>query len=55
MFKLLDRTFWNFVLGFVIILIASFSLLTIAGVFRIAEENVAALLEAFSGSPRAGN
>lgn len=47
MFKLLDRAFWKFFSGFLFILIVSLSLLTVAGAFREAKENYAALLEAF--------
>ncbi len=43
MFKLLDRTFWRFFSGFVLILVVSFSVLTIFGVWRGAHETVAAL------------
>jgi len=47
MFNLLDKAFWKFFSGFVIILLVSFSLLTIFGVWRETKENYAALLEAF--------
>lgn len=47
MFKLLDKAFWKFFSGFVLILIVSFSLLTVAGAFREAKKNFAALIEAF--------
>ena len=47
MFKLLDKAFWKFLSGFVIILLVSFSLLTIFGVWREAKQNYAALIEAF--------
>jgi len=47
MFKLLDQTFWKFLSGFVLILIVSFSLLTILGVWREAKENYAAIFQGF--------
>ena len=47
MFNLLDKAFWKFVSSFVLILIVSFSLLTIFGVWREAKENYAALIKAF--------
>ena len=50
MFKLLDKAFWRFVSGFVLILIVSFSLLTIFGVWREAKQNYAALIKVFTAS-----
>ncbi len=47
MFKLLDKAFWRFAMGFVLILIVSFSILTISGAWREMEGNFAALLTAF--------
>ncbi|MDO8620564.1 MAG: hypothetical protein Q7R64_04435 [bacterium] len=47
MFKLLDKAFWKFLSGFVLILVISFSLLTIFGVMREARKNLSALFEAF--------
>ena len=41
-----NRTFWNFVSGFIIILIVSFSLLTFFGAYRESKENMTALFEA---------
>ena len=45
MFKFLDRTFLNFLSGFVLILVISFSLLTFFGAYQQAKESVAALFE----------
>jgi len=51
MFKLLDKAFWKFFSGFVLILIVSFSLLTVLGAFREARVNFAALVQSWqSGS-----
>lgn len=47
MSKLLDRAFWKFLSGFVLILIISFSVLTVFGVWRETRENYAALITAF--------
>ncbi|HBV00943.1 MAG TPA: hypothetical protein DEF00_00930 [Candidatus Taylorbacteria bacterium] len=47
MFKLLDRAFWRFLSGFVLILIVSFSLLTFFGVWREARENYSQLIRVF--------
>ncbi len=44
---LLDRAFWRFLSGFVFILLISFSLLTILGVWRESKENYSALIRAF--------
>ncbi|MDO8594470.1 MAG: hypothetical protein Q7R93_03070 [bacterium] len=46
MFKLLDKAFWKFLSGFVLILVVSFSLLTIFGVWRGASQSYAALMQA---------
>jgi hypothetical protein len=49
MFKLLDKAFWRFCSGFVLILVVSFSLLTVFGAFREARENFATLLQSWEG------
>jgi|GEM_PF-4496581 len=41
-----NRTFWNLLSGFVLILVVSFSLITLFGVFRDSQESMAALWEA---------
>lgn len=51
MFKLLDKAFWKFLSGFVLILLVSFSLLTIFGAWRETKANYAALMEAFTNGP----
>lgn len=48
MFKLLDKTFWRFASGFVLILVVSVSLLTLFGMYENTKENVAALFRAIS-------
>ncbi len=50
MFKLLDRAFWRFFSGFVLILVVSFSLLSVLGAFREARENFAALLQSWESA-----
>ncbi len=50
MFKLFDKAFWKFFSGFVLILVVSFSILTVVGVFRSAQEQYAAIWEAVSGA-----
>ena len=47
---MLNRTFWNFVSGFVLILIVSFSLLTVFGVYKESKEHVAAHFTALRGA-----
>jgi len=47
MFKLLDKAFWRFLSGFFIILLVSFSILTIFGMWREAQKNYATLIWAF--------
>jgi len=51
MFKFLDRTFWKFFSSFVLILIVSFSILTIFSAWRETKENYAALKQAFTPTP----
>lgn len=51
MFKLLDKAFWRFASGFVFILIVSFSVLAISGVFREAGKNYSAVFEAVQQDP----
>ncbi|MEK7170483.1 MAG: hypothetical protein AAB767_04305 [Patescibacteria group bacterium] len=50
MFKLFDKAFWRFFSSFVLILIVSFSILTIFSAWRETKENYAALKEAFTGN-----
>ena len=45
--SLLDRTFWRFLSGFVLVLIISLSLLAVLGVWREAAENFALLVRMF--------
>lgn len=47
MFKLLDRAFWKFLSGFVLILIVSFSILTIFGAWREAKDSYSQLIRVF--------
>lgn len=42
-----SRTFWNLVSGFVLILVLSFSLLTVFSVFEDSKDSMTALFEAF--------
>lgn len=47
MLKLFDKAFWKFTSGFVLVLILSFSILTLSSVWKETRENSAALLQAF--------
>ncbi len=47
MFKLIDKAFLRSLFGFVMILIVSFSLLTIFGAWKETKQNYAALIKAF--------
>ena len=48
MFQLFDRAFWRFTLGFVLILVVSFSILVVTGAYRDIKEEIAAALVRFT-------
>ena len=49
MHDLIDRTFWRFVSGFVLILLVSISLLTFSGAYKVAKEGMANIFEGVNG------